>query len=218
MADMKKSILFLFVILLLSCDDETKVISEEVYPTLSELKQEGNLTAITSYSPTSYFLYRGTPMGFEYELLQRYADYLGVELDLRITDNIDSMFHLVQTDSIDLVAHGFTITKERKEIVDFTDYLYLTHQVLVQRKPDNWRKISWSSLQRNLKHDAIELIGDTVSVRINSSYLQRLVNLSSEIGGEIYIDTLPGNLSTDEIIKMVVDKKIKYTIADDNIA
>ena len=32
------------------------------------------------------------------------------------------------------------------------------------------------------------------------------------------IDTLEGNLSTDEIIKRVVDRKIKYTVADRNLA
>ena len=37
-------------------------------------------------------------------------------------------------------------------------------------------------------------------------------------GGTIVIDTLEGNLSTDEIIKMVVDKKIRYTVADRNLA
>ena len=78
--------------------------------------------------------------------------------------------------------------------------------------------MKWSAIERALVHDAIELIGDTVSVRKNSSYYRRLKNLSREIGGEIVIDTLPGNLSTDEIIKMVVDGKIKYTVADDNIA
>ena len=38
------------------------------------------------------------------------------------------------------------------------------------------------------------------------------------MGGEIFIDTVDGNLSTAEIIKMVVDDKIKYTIADKNLA
>jgi membrane-bound lytic murein transglycosylase F len=116
------------------------------------------------------------------------------------------------------VAHGITITSDRKEKVNFTDYLYLTHQVLVQRKPENWRQMKWSAIESELVHDAIELIGDTVSVRENSSYFRRLQNLSREIGGTIHIDTLPGHLSTDEIIKMVVDGKIKYTVADNNIA
>ncbi|MCF8331262.1 MAG: transporter substrate-binding domain-containing protein [Bacteroidales bacterium] len=185
---------------------------------LEDIKADGKLTAVTTYSSTSYFLYRGQPMGFEYELLKRFAEYLDVELEIRISNSIDSLFRELQNEEVDLIAHGLTITSGRKQIVDFTDYLYLTHQVLVQKKPDNWRKMSWSSVQSHLVHDAIELIGDTVSVRANSSYIQRLDNLSHEIGGKIHIDTLPGNLSTSEIIKMVVDGKIKYTIADNNLA
>jgi membrane-bound lytic murein transglycosylase F len=185
---------------------------------LKKIKREGKLRALTTYSGTSYFLYRGQPMGFEYELLKRFADHLGVELEIVVSQNIDSLLTELNSGEIDLVAHGITITSDRKAEVNFTDYLYLTHQVLVQRKPENWRRMSWSAVEKELVHDAIELIGDTVSVRENSSYFRRLKNLSREIGGEIHIDTLPGNLSTDRIIKMVVDGDIKYTVADDNIA
>jgi membrane-bound lytic murein transglycosylase F len=45
-----------------------------------------------------------------------------------------------------------------------------------------------------------------------------LKNLSQEIGGTINVDTIPGDIPTDEIIKMVVDKKINLTVADYNIA
>ena len=185
---------------------------------LNTIKKEGTLKVLTIYSGTSYFLYRGRPMGFEYELLKRFAEHLGVNLSIKVSDNIDSLLYQLNKGDVDLVAHGLTITSERKQKVDFTDYLYLTHQVLVQKKPDNWRKMKWSHIERSLVHDAIELIGDTVSVRANSSYIQRLNNLSTEIGGEIYIDTIQGDLSTDKIIKMVVDGKIKYTVADNNIA
>lgn len=185
---------------------------------LKKIKRKGTLTALTTYSATSYFLYRGQTMGFEYELLEKFADYVGVDLDIVVSQNIDSMLIQLNNGDVDLVAHGLTITSDRKEQVWFTDYLYLTHQVLVQRKPDNWRRMGRSAIQKELINDAIELIGDTVSVRKNSSYLERLENLSDEIGGEIHIDTLPGDLSTDRIIKMVVDGDIKYTIADNNIA
>ena len=185
---------------------------------LKEIKKEGKLKVLTTYSSTSYFLYRGETMGYEYEMLQQFADYLGIKPEIKISQNIDGLLDDLNNGDVDLVAHGITITNERKEKVHFTDYLYLTHQVLVQKKPDNWRKIGWSKLQKSLIHDAIELIGDTVSVRKNSSYMHRLVNLSNEIGGKIYIDTLPGNLSTNKIIEMVANGKIKYTVADNNLA
>jgi membrane-bound lytic murein transglycosylase F len=196
--------------------DDQKIIQSD--HTLEKIKSEGKLTALTTYSGTSYFLYRGQPMGFEYELLKRFAEHLDVELEIVVSQNIDSLFSDLNSPEIDLVAHGITITSDRKEKVNFTDYLYLTHQVLVQRKPENWRQMKWSAIESELVHDAIELIGDTVSVRENSSYFRRLQNLSREIGGTIHIDTLPGHLSTDEIIKMVVDGEIKYTVADNNIA
>ena len=185
---------------------------------LEQIKNRGTLNVITSYSSTSYFLYKGQPMGYEYDLLKRFAKHLGVELSIRVSNDVDTMFHYLNTGQVDLIAHGLTVTNTRKEQVNFTNYLYLTHQVLVQRKPQNYRKMSWSKLQASLIHDAIELIGDTISLRANSSYAKRLEHLCDEMGGEIYMDTLPGNLSTDRIIDMVANGEIKYTIADNNIA
>lgn len=185
---------------------------------LEEIRERGTLRAMTTYSATSYFLYRGEPMGYEYELLKRFADYIDVDLEIVVTDDIDSMFYELNKGNVDLIAHGLTITQERKAEVAFTDYLYLVNQVLVQSKPENWRSMNWSTIESRLVQDPIELIGDTVSVRMNTSYLQRLENLSEEIGGDIHIDTLPGFISTDEIIQMVVNGEIEYTIADNNIA
>ncbi len=185
---------------------------------LSDIQEEGVLRVVTSYSSTSYFLYKGQPMGYEYDLLKRFAKHLDVRLEISVSNDVDIMFQQLREGKVDLIAHGLTITNSRKQKVAFSEYLYLTHQVLVQRKPENWRKMKWSKLQASLIHDPIELIGDTVSVRANSSYLDRLVNLSDEIGGVIHIDTLDGDLSTDRIIEMVANGDIKYTFADNNIA
>lgn len=185
---------------------------------LDQINEEGKLRALIAYSATGYFLYRGQPMGYEYEMLTRLAKHLDVELELRVAQDLDQMLEILQNGQVDLVAHGLAITEGRKEEASFSDYLYLTKQVLVQRKPANWRSMTLDAIRENLIQDPVELIRDTVSVRKNSSYLRRLENLSREIGGTIHIDTLDGNLSTDEIIKMVVDGKIKYTVADRNLA
>ena len=185
---------------------------------LADIRKDGKLRALIAYSGTSYFLYRGQPMGYEYEMLQKMAEHFNLTLELQVARDLDQMLEELQEGNIDIVAHGLAITKERQKIASFTDYLYLTQQVLVQRKPDNWDQLKYRQKQRSLINDPVELIGDTVSVRKNSSYYLRLLHLSDELGEDIIIDTLKGNLSTDEIIKMVADGKIKYTIADSNIA
>lgn len=223
----RKGILFVFTAVMLGgCvpgDDQEGRYARDDEKTprpavLDSVKSRGVLRAMTTYSATSYFLYRGQAMGFEYELLQRFADDLGVRLEIVISRDIDSLLYVLNSGEVDLVAHGLTVTRDRREKAAFTDHLYLTRQVLVQRKPTNWRRMHWSAVERALIHDVIELIGDTVSVRRNSSYFDRLVNLSSEMGGDIIIDTLSGHLSTEEIIRMVVDGEIKQTVADNNIA
>jgi len=222
---MKQLILILATtaVFLCGCNSNSKkrATEKEIAPVskdLTEIKKDGILRVLVSYSSTSYFVYRGQPMGFEYELLERLAKDLDLELELVLVNNMDKIFQDLNHGKADMIAHGLTITTDRKQKVNFTNYLYLTSQVLVQKKPDNWRNISWASLQKQLLHDAIDLIGDTVSVRKNSSYLKRLRNLSRELGGTIHIDTLPGSLSTEKIIKEVVDGKIKYTVADKNLA
>lgn len=185
---------------------------------LDAIKKEGVLRALVVYSSTSYFLYKGQPMGFEYELLQQLANALNLKLEIVVSTDLDSQFEVLNRGDVDLIAHGMTVTNQRKWEVDFTEYLYLTKQVLVQKKPDNFRYLSWRSLDRSLIHDPIELIDDTVSIRRNSAYYERIMSLSNEIGGTIHIDTLDSSLSTGEIIDMVADGKIKYTIADENLA
>ncbi len=181
---------------------------------LTEIKKDGKLKVLLGYSGTSYFLYRGKPMGYEYELLQRLANHLQLELEIKISNNLDMLLTNLINGHADIVAYGLAITDDRKKIAAFTDYLYLTKQVLVQKKPANWRKMTLDNIKKSIVQDPLELIGDTVSVRENSSYFKRLINLSKEMGGKIIIDTLEGNLSTAEIIQMVADDKIKYTIAD----
>ena len=185
---------------------------------LEAIKKDGVLRALVVYSSTSYFLYRGQAMGFEYELLQWLAKDLNLKLEIIVSDNLDNQFEVLNRGDVDLIAHGMTITNQRKWEVSFTEYLYLTKQVLVQKKPDNFRKLSWKSIDKFLVKDAVELINDTVSIRKNSSYYERIVSLSNEIGGTIHIDTLESQLSTGEIIDMVADGQIKYTIADENLA
>ncbi len=226
---MKAILLFIIPLLIISCQtsenktpqsaiksDTIKTITIE--RDLAQIKKDGVLKAITLYSSTSYFIYRGQPMGFDYELLTRFAKHLGLKLEIVIARDIDELINMLLRGDGDMIAYALTITENRRKLVDFSKYHAKTHQVLVQKKPSNWRKMKLHVIERSLKSDALDLIGDTVWVRKNSSYYDRLLNLMDEIGDTIYIKTLPGTLDTEDIIEMVSKGEIKYTIADYNIA
>ena len=192
--------------------------SPEIYKDLNEIIKDGILKVVMTNSSTSYFIYRGQAMGYEFELLNRLADHLNLELEIIIAKDNDDLFRQLFNGNADLIAHGLAVTTPREKYIGFTDYLVLSHQVLVQKKPDKWQDMKLHEIQKSLISDPVELIGDTVSIRDNSSYMHRLENLTEEIGGSIFIDTLDSGLETDEIIRMVVTGDIKYTIADNHIA
>lgn len=215
-------VLCIILLLFFSCEQES-INKNEIVKTgkdwdLEQIKASGKLRALMVYSGTTYYLYKGRPMGYEFELLERLSKYLGVKLEIVVVNNVNELFEKLNNGEGDIVAHGLTITTERKSEVAFTDHLYLTKQVLVQKKPDNWRSMNWRSLEKALVHDPIDLLGDTISVRDLSSYKERIYNLSDELGGKINVDILPGEMATDEIIERVAIGDIKYTIADQNIA
>jgi membrane-bound lytic murein transglycosylase F len=226
--DLRKHTLFIVVLLIFSACTQTSTEGEDVIEParipytvskdLASIKEDGVLHAITIYSSTSYFLYKGVPMGFEYELLSRLAKHLDLELEITIAEDIDELFEMLNNGEGDLIAYGLTITEPRKQLVRFTENHYVTHQALVQRMPENWRSLPGYKIDKEVISNTLELEGDTVWVRENTSYSQRLQNLQDEIGADIPIKRIDGNVPTDEIIRMVVDGEIDRTVADYNIA
>lgn len=188
---------------------------------LCEIQESGKLVAITSYSSTSFFVYRGELMGFEYELLQWLADYLNLELEVKIAADMDELINMLNRGEGDIVAHNLTITADRKKYLAFTEHHATTRQVLVQRKPENWRKMRSSQIEDELVDnpmDLVELSGAVIHVRRNTSYAERLRHLEKELGGRFSIYYEPPNRITEDIIRDVAEGRIDYTVADHNIA
>ncbi|MDQ7051767.1 MAG: transporter substrate-binding domain-containing protein [candidate division KSB1 bacterium] len=114
---------------------------------LDQIRERGRLIALTRYNANSYFIYRGQPMGFEYELLTRLADHLGVRLEIRVPATWDSLFILLYRGEGDIIAANLTVTKQRAKKLAFTEHLITTRQVLVQRKPEGWRKMKLHEIE-----------------------------------------------------------------------
>ncbi|GAA0891486.1 transporter substrate-binding domain-containing protein [Fulvivirga kasyanovii] len=185
---------------------------------LKKIKERGTLIAIVDNSSTGYFLYKGQPMGYEYDLLALFAEKIGVTLEIKSTASIDKAFEMLNAGEGDVIAYSLTVTKARKKIVAFTESHYTARQVLVQRKPKGWRKMTREQLDKTLIRNQVDLIGEEVHVRKSSSYEERLHNLSQEIGGDIIIIEDQDSAETEELIRRVAQGNIKYTVADETVA
>lgn len=179
------------------------------YSDLQKILDTGVLRAVTLSRSTSYFDYRGEDMGFEYELVEGLADFLGVQLEILSAKNVSHMIEMLENGEVDLIAYPITITPERKEKLLFAYHENITNQVLVQRKGKK------GSIEVK---DVSDLIGKEVSVVENTKYAHRLGNLNKELGGGIIIDTVSLSEDEESLIEKVSLGEIPYTVADNNIA
>lgn len=196
-------------------DDESK---KELNLSLERILKRGKLVVLAENSSTTYFIYRGRKMGFEYEILKQFANNLGVELEVKVLKNLDNAMSLLNKGKGDLLACNFTITKDRRKKIDFSIPFLRTNIVLVQKKPDKWRTMKKNQWKDSLITDPVDLAKKTIYVWRNSIYYTRLVNLMDEIGDTMYVIPVSGSTETEDLIEQVSTGKIKYTVADKNIA
>jgi membrane-bound lytic murein transglycosylase F len=185
---------------------------------IEAIKKRGKLVVFAENNSTSYFVYKGEPLGYDYEMLYAYANHLGVELEVIVVNDLNTILQELNAGKADLAAANLTVTNERTKIVNFTEPLLQTRQVLVQHKPDGWQKMTEQAVEKKLIRNLNELIGKNVHVRKTSSFYSRLQSLSEEIGGKIKIVEANGNLDTEELIGYVAKGYINYTVADENVA
>jgi membrane-bound lytic murein transglycosylase F len=174
------------------------------------------LVVITDNSSTSYFIYKGQPLGYQYELLTEFADHLGVALRIIPVNNIEESFLMLQAGKADLVAMDLTITAPRTDIIAFTKPISETRQVLIQKKTEGFKKKKKKDKDPNLVIRPADLNGKTVHVQKNSSHSMRLRNLAAENGVNINIQEV--DQDSEDLIAMVSEGEIDYTVADDHVA
>ncbi|MBN1388315.1 MAG: transporter substrate-binding domain-containing protein [Bacteroidales bacterium] len=208
----------ILLLLIISCDSGTKTVNDYLPGNrdLDAIREQGKLVALTDFNSISYFIYRGEPMGFQFELLREFADYLQIELEIITENDLSLSFEMLNKGEVDLLALNLTISNERKKVVKFTHPISQTRQVLVQKRPENWRQMTKDEIDDLLVRNLLDLADKTVYVQSGSSYAQRMKNLQNEIGDTIHIVEVP--LEVEELITLVAEGGINYTVSDENIA
>ena len=216
---MKILIYILFPLLIITaCNNNPEIIeSPQKINKLEKIKERGKLIAITNYNSTDYFIYRGQPMGFQKELLELLAEKLDVKLEIIVENNLDKAFSSLINGKCDIIAISLTTTQERSKLIDFTEPICQTEQVLVQRKPNNWQSLSKNNYEDSIIRNQIEIGDKTIHVQKFSAFKDRINNLSEEIGKNINV-VENDSLEVEQLIELVSVGEIDYTVCDENVA
>ncbi len=200
-------ILFL-LIAFIGCRNHGKTDGETPGHDLPQIKDSGELVVLTLYSSTSYFIYRGQSMGFQYELSEQFAQSLGLKLRVEVARNAQELVKKLLSGEGDLIAYNLPVTKELRDSLIYCGEDIITHQVIVQRNDGKNKPLA----------DVTQLIGKEIYVK-PGKYYDRLVNLDKELGGGIQIHQVTGDsITAEDLIMQVAKGKIEYTVCDNDLA
>ncbi|MCS3470589.1 membrane-bound lytic murein transglycosylase F [Pseudomonas sp. JUb42] len=171
--------------------------------TLERVKEDGVLRVITRNSPATYFEDRNGETGFEYELVKRFAENLGVELKIETADNLDDLFdQMHKPGGPVLAAAGLIDTEKRKQQVRFSHpYLEVTPQVIYRNG-------------QSRPTDAGDLVGKRIVVLKGSSHAEQLAALKAKNPAIEYEES--DAVEVVDLLRMVDEGQIDLTLVDSN--
>lgn len=112
---------------------------------LERVKKSGELKVLTRNSPSIFYEGPFGPTGFEYDLLKRFSDSLGVELTVIIVPNAQELLKKLSLYNGHFAAAKLTITPSREKDYLFTEpYHEVTHQLVYRsntRRPKQLKDI-----------------------------------------------------------------------------
>jgi membrane-bound lytic murein transglycosylase F len=170
---------------------------------LDGLVTHGELRVITRNNGVSYFLERGQPRGFDYELAAMLAKQLKLRLQMVVPPAHDQMVPWLLEGRGDVIAASYTVTADRARMVDFSRPYLQVQEMVVQRKGE--------APLRSLS----ELKGRRITVRLGSSYAETLARLQPQVGFTIV--PAPEDVETEDLIDAVASGAADLTIADSHI-
>jgi membrane-bound lytic murein transglycosylase F len=171
--------------------------------TLERIQAEGVLRVITRNSPATYFQDRNGETGFEYELVKRFANDLGLELKIETADNLDELFaSLSKANGPALAAAGLVDSVGRRAQARFSlPYLDVTPQIIYrngERRPTRPQ----------------DLIGKRILVLKGSSHAEQLAALKVELPELNYEESAA--VEVVDLLRMVDEGQIDLTLVDSN--
>lgn len=188
--------------------DQTGTGGEVADGDVRECAMPDTLRVGTLYSPTSFFIYRGDSLGYDYDLACRFAADSKLPVTFTVAKTLPQLMEMAHDGEIDLIAYEVPITAEYADKLLPCGYENVTTQVLVQKAGTD-----------SLITDVTQLIGRDVYVEADSKYYHRMVNLNNELGGGINIIPIKSDtIVTEDLIDMVAGGDLPLTVADSDVA
>jgi len=169
---------------------------------LPGILERGVLRVLVKSDDDRHLPREGDPLLQERDLAQRFAESMGLEMQVVALDTFSRLLPALQHGLGDIVAANLTVTPARQESVSFTVPLDRRFEMLVLAKG------------RELPKEAKNLTGK-LGVRAGSSFEQTAAELLA-FNPQLDLVILPGSIGAEAILDSIASGSLDYTIQDSN--
>jgi membrane-bound lytic murein transglycosylase F len=170
---------------------------------LPDLQLRGSLKVLVFGASEEFLPREGSPRARDHELLQEFAARHDLTVEVLVEPDFARLFPRLLSGDADVVAHGLTVTDERKRLVAFTRPVATVNQVLVGK-----RGAAFAPRNRN------QLEGKVVVVHQASSYAQSLLAL--KVRG-LQVEAAPEELDSEGVVYGVGRGEYPLTVTDSHL-
>jgi membrane-bound lytic murein transglycosylase F len=169
-------------------------------PLLDQVLDLGQLRVVTRDSPSTYFIGPDGPAGPEFDLIQGFAEDLGVTLVIETVDSVSEILPRVLSGDAHLAAAGLSMTASRREFLSFGHpYNSVDMHLIYKLGTGRPRSI-----------DAI--IGRSIEVVAGSSHADMLANLATAYPGLEWSENADAEVV--DLLQKVSTGELDLTLAD----
>jgi membrane-bound lytic murein transglycosylase F len=167
---------------------------------LDQVREVGELRVVTRDAPSAAFIGPDGPSGPEFDLVQGFADELGVALVIESVSSVSEIVPRLLEGRVHMAAAGLSITESRKEYVNFGHPYESVDMQLIYR------------LGEGKPHNIDDIVGKRIEVLAGSSHADMLASLKLEYPGLEWTENADAEVSV--LLAKVASGEIDYTVSD----
>ena len=169
---------------------------------VEQVKASGKLRVLTRYGVTTYFEMGEEFAGFEYELVSRFAEWLGVKPVFIVPERFPELLAKILAGEADMAAAGLTITEVRSQYLRFSSpYQKVTEQLVYRDSQRRPRSVA------DLQNGILEVVAGSSHVDTLQRWRKKFPQLSW-IANQSH--------SSEALMDLLNEGLIDYTVADSN--
>lgn len=169
-------------------------------PLLDQVLELGQLRVVTRDSPSTYFIGPDGPAGPEFDLIQGFAEDLGVTLVIETVDSVSEITPRLMSGDAHLAAAGLSMTSGRREFLSFGHPYNSVDMHLIYKLG--------TGRPRSLE----EIVGRSIEVIAGSSHADMLAALKTVYPGLEWSENADAEII--DLMQKVSNGEIDFTIAD----